>query len=83
MSATLYVGNIPYGASEESVRELLAPFAPREIRFITDRATGAFRGFAFAYFRTEAEANAAIAGLQNATLDGRRLRITEAEDRRG
>lgn len=86
MSKTLYVGNLSWGVTEDKVRELFEQYGPvASIRWITDRDTGRFRGFCFVEMETDA-ADKAASALNNFELDGRALRVNEAqerEDRRG
>jgi len=86
MSKSLYVGNLSWGVTEDKVRELFEQYGPvASIRWITDRDTGRFRGFCFIEMENEA-ADKAVAALNNFELDGRALRVNEAqerEDRRG
>ncbi|MGC9394470.1 MAG: RNA recognition motif domain-containing protein [Anaerolineae bacterium] len=86
MSKTLYVGNLSWGVTEDQVRELFEQHGSVvSIRWITDRDTGRFRGFCFVEMET-ADADKAASALNNFELDGRALRVNEAqerEDRRG
>ena len=82
MSKTLYVGNVPWSTTEDAVRELFSQHGEVQgVRWITDRDTGRFRGFCFVEMET-AGADAAIAALNDYELDGRRLRVNEAQERR-
>jgi RNA recognition motif-containing protein len=79
---SIYVGNLPFNASEDEVRELFAAYGNViEVRLITDRETGRPRGFGFVRMAPD-EADAAIAALNGTEMGGRTLRINEAEDRR-
>jgi len=86
LSKKIYVGNLPFSATEEQVRELFAEHGEVEsIAMITDRDTGRFRGFGFVEME-DSSANAAINALNDAMFDGRALRVNEArprEDRGG
>ncbi|KAA3661432.1 MAG: RNA-binding protein [Chloroflexi bacterium] len=86
MSKKIYVGNLPFSATEEQVRELFVEHGEVEsIAMITDRDTGRFRGFGFVEME-DSKANAAISALNDAMFDGRALRVNEArprEDRGG
>jgi cold-inducible RNA-binding protein len=86
MSKSLYVGNLSWSVTEDKVREMFEQYGPvASIRWITDRDTGRFRGFCFVEMENEA-ADKAVAALNNFELDGRALRVNEAqerEDRRG
>ena len=82
MSKTLYVGNVPWSTTEDAVRELFSQHGEvSNVRWITDRDTGRFRGFCFVDME-EAGADAAIAALHDYELDGRKLRVNEAQERR-
>jgi RNA recognition motif-containing protein len=82
MGNRLYVGNLSFEASAEGVREAFAAAGTVEdVYVVTDRVTGRSRGFAFVTMSTEAEAQQAIQTLNGAMLDGRALRVNEAEDR--
>lgn len=77
----LYVGNLPFSATDEGVRALFAPHGTVEkVSLITDRDTGRPRGFAFVEM-SNADASRAMQALNGVDFDGRALRINEAEDR--
>lgn len=85
MSQTLYVGNVSYQSTDES---LAAHFAAAgtvvSAKIVMDKFTGRSRGFAFVDMSTEEEANKAIEMLDGKALDGRELRVSLArpkEDR--
>ena len=78
---SLYVGNLPFSASEDEVRELFAPYGTVEsIRLVMDRDTGRPRGFGFVEMADD-EAARAIQELNGTDFGGRTLRINEAERR--
>ena len=78
----IYVGNLPYSATEDQLRALFTEHGPVEsINVITDRETGRIRGFGFVEMPTE-NADAAIKALNGHSLDGRSLRVDEARPRR-
>ena len=82
MVARLYVGNIPYGVTEEKLRKLFGEAGSvRAVALPIDRLTGRPRGFAFVEMASEAEAREAIRQLDGHLLDGRRLRVNRAEER--
>src|SRR5437868_484596 len=82
MSTKLYVGNLSFDATENDVRDLLAPHGPvNEVNVIMDRETGRARGFAFATMNTEEGAKAAIAALNGKDWKGRALTVNEARPR--
>lgn len=79
---SIYVGNLPYTATEEDVRGLFSPYGNVEsVRLMTDRDTGRPRGFGFVSMADE-DAMAAIKALDGQPFGGRNLRINESEDRR-
>jgi RNA recognition motif-containing protein len=77
----LYVGNLPFTATEESVRALFAPHGTVEkVSLITDRETGRARGFGFVEM-SNADASRAMQALNGADFEGRSLKVNEAQDR--
>lgn len=81
MGKKIYVGNIPFTATESQVKDLFEQYgAVDSIAWITDRDTGRFRGFAFIEMEAAA-ADSAINGLNGFDLDGRPLKIDEAKPR--
>jgi RNA recognition motif-containing protein len=77
----LYVGNLPFSATEESVRALFAPHGSVDkISLITDRDTGRPRGFGFVEM-SNADAARAMQALNGKDFEGRALKINEAQDR--
>ena len=77
----LYVGNLPFTATEESIRNLFAPHGTVEkISLINDRDTGRPRGFGFVEM-SNPDASRAMQALNGKELDGRALKINEAQDR--
>lgn len=78
----LYVGNLTFDATEESVREAFAGYGGvTSVRIITDRETGRSRGFGFVEMADAEAAKAAIAALDGTELDGRPLTVNEARPR--
>ena len=77
----LYVGNLPFTATEDAVRALFAPHGNVEkISLITDRDTGRARGFGFVEM-SNADASRAMQALNGTDFDGRTLKINEAQER--
>ena len=75
----IFVGNLNFKATEESVRALFERYgAVNSARIMTDRETGRSRGFAFVEMENEQEANNAIQALNGYSLDGRALNVNEA-----
>ena len=83
MGTRLYVGNLPFSADEDQVRDLFAQNdrTVSEVKLITDRETGRPRGFGFVQMSTDEEAEAAIRDLNGYSLDGRALTVNEARER--
>jgi cold-inducible RNA-binding protein len=82
MSNRLYVGNLSFSTSRESIEAMFAAAGEvREVALPTDRETGQPRGFAFVTMGNAQEANNAIAQLNGAMLDGRSVRVNEAQER--
>jgi RNA recognition motif-containing protein len=78
----IYVGNLPYSATEEEVAEAFAAFGPVErVKIITDRETGRPRGFAFVTLADEAKVKEAAEAVDGQELGGRALRVNPAEPR--
>jgi cold-inducible RNA-binding protein len=75
----IFVGNLDFGATEESIRALFEPHgAVESVRLMTDRDTGRSRGFAFVEMRDAGEADRAITALSGANIGGRPLTVNEA-----
>lgn len=75
----IFVGNLDFHATEESLRSLFERYGTvNSARIMTDRDTGRSRGFAFVEMANEGEADQAIAALNGYTLDGRALNVNEA-----
>ncbi|MFO0690471.1 MAG: RNA-binding protein [Myxococcota bacterium] len=84
MSKKIYVGNLPFSANEQDLRELFEPHGSIDsINVIMDRETGRPRGFAFVEMSDAGSAANAIRALDGSDMGGRALRVNEAEDRRG
>ena len=85
MSRKLYVGNLSYDTSEDSLRAAFSQDGREvvSVAIITDRDTGRPRGFAFVEMGSPADAEGAISALDGTELDGRSLRVNEAQERSG
>jgi len=83
MGTKLYVGNLSYNSTEASLRSAFEADGRqvREVALIMDRETGRPRGFAFVQMGSEQDAKAAIAALDGKELDGRAIRVNEAQER--
>ena len=78
----LYVGNLSFNTTEASLAETFAPYGNvSRATLVTDRETGRARGFAFVEMGSATEAQAAIAGLDGKSLDGRQLQVNVAKPR--
>jgi RNA recognition motif-containing protein len=77
----IYVGNLPFSADEESVRTLFAQHGTVDsVALITDRDTGRPRGFGFVEM-PKSDAARAIQNLNGHDLDGRALKVNEAQEK--
>ena len=85
MGSRLYVGNLPFSADENMVRELFARNNREvtEVKLITDRETGRPRGFGFVEMASPEHAQGAISELNGHRMDGRELTVNEAKERTG
>jgi RNA recognition motif-containing protein len=80
MGRKLYVGNLPYSATESSLRDAFAASGTVDsVTLITDRDTGQSKGFGFVEMSTDAEARTAVETMNGANLDGRPLKVSEAK----
>ena len=80
MGSKLYVGGLPYSATEPQLQELFAEHGTVEsARVITDKFTGQSRGFGFVEMSTPQEATAAITAVNGTQMDGRTLTVNEAK----
>ena len=84
MGNRLYVGNLSFNATKESLQAAFAAHGSvQDVHVVMDRETGQARGFGFVTMGSQAEATAAIAQMNGFQLDGRALRVNEAEERTG
>ena len=83
MGTRLYVGNLPFSADEDQIRDLFAQNGREvsEVKIITDRDTGRPRGFAFVEMSEPSAASDAIKALDGSQLGGRALKVSEAQDK--
>ncbi len=78
----LYVGNLPFTATEEAVHALFSKHGTVEkVSLISDRDTGRPRGFGFVEM-SSADASRAMQALNGTEFEGRALKVTEAQERR-
>ncbi len=82
MGRKLYVGNLPYSATEQSLREAFSASGTVDsVSVITDRDTGQSKGFAFVEMASDQEAQAATQAMNGQSLDGRQIKVNEAKPR--
>lgn len=78
----IYVGNMSYSTTAEGLRALFEAHGQVSgVKLVMDRETGKPRGFAFVTMSSDDEARAAIAAVNGAELDGRTLKVNEAQPR--
>ena len=81
MVKSIYVGNLPYSATEDDLREVFGQFGVvHSVKLVNDRDTGRPRGFGFIGMG-DSEAEAAIAAMNGSQMGGRTLRVNEARER--
>ncbi len=82
MSKKLYVGNLPFSVTEDSLSNSFSAFGTvNSIRLITDRDTGRSKGFGFVEMSSDEEGARAIDELNGTQMDGRALTVSEAKPR--
>ncbi len=80
----IYVGNLSYETTEESLRDLFTEHGDvEEVAVVTDRDTGRPRGFAFVTMPDATQAQAAITAINGTELGGRTLNVNEARPKTG
>ena len=83
MNNRLYVGNLAFHTTEDSLQRAFSQHGQViETKVVLDRETGRSRGFGFVVMGTADEAKKAIAEMDGTDLDGRPLRVNEAEERK-
>jgi RNA recognition motif-containing protein len=83
MGTRLHVGNLSFNSTEDAITNAFEQDSRRvqSVAVVTDRDTGRPRGFAFVEMASEADARSAIEALDGTELDGRTLRVNEAQER--
>jgi RNA recognition motif-containing protein len=82
MGNRLYVGNLSFHTTTDVLRQAFSGSGEvTDAHVVTDRETGRSRGFGFITMASEEQAQAAISAMNGADLDGRPLRVNEAEER--
>jgi RNA recognition motif-containing protein len=80
MNLKLYVGNLPFGASEEDLRKLFSEAgAVQSVKIVTDSYSGRSRGFGFVEMASQAEAEKAVSLVNGKTFMDRTLIVSEAK----
>jgi cold-inducible RNA-binding protein len=82
MSKKLFVGGLSWGTTDDGLHQAFSRFGEIvEAKVITDRETGRSRGFGFVTFAADEGANSAISEMDGTELDGRTIKVNEAEDK--
>ncbi len=80
MAKKLYVGNLPFSATDDSLKAVFGQAGTvKSATVIVDRETGRCKGFGFVEMSTDAEADEAVNKLNNADFEGRALKVAEAK----
>jgi RNA recognition motif-containing protein len=80
MGRKLYVGNLPYSATEQTLHDAFSAYGSVDsATVITDRDTGRSKGFGFVEMSTDAEAQKAIQELNDTKMDERQIKVNEAK----
>ena len=83
MTNNLYVGNLSYDTTEDTLRTLFAEYGEIEsVNLISDRYSGRSRGFAFVEMSTEQAAQEAMSGLNGKQVDDREIKVDKAKPKR-
>jgi RNA recognition motif-containing protein len=83
MTQNIYVGNLSYDTTEDTLRTLFAEHGEVEsVRVITDRYTGRSKGFAFVEMTSEEAAQEAISDLNGKQVDEREIKVDKAKPKR-
>jgi len=80
MSKKLYVGNLPYSTTDQSLADAFSECGTvQTAKVIMDRDSGRSKGFAFVEMSTDAEASSSISRFNGTQLDGRAINVSEAK----
>jgi len=83
MTQNLFVGNLSYNTTEDTLRTLFAEYGQIEsVNLVTDRYTGRSRGFAFVEMSTEQAAQEAVSSLNGKQVDEREIKVEKAKPKR-
>ncbi len=77
----IYLGNLEFGLKEEELKSFIEKkgINPKEVKIITDKFSGRSKGFGFAEFDNEEDAQKAIDALNEQEINGRKLRVSRAK----
>ncbi|MDE1464835.1 RNA recognition motif domain-containing protein [Spartinivicinus poritis] len=76
----MYVGNLSYNVTAEDLKETFSAYgAVADVTLITDRDSGQSKGFGFVEMDNNSEADAAIKGLNGSSLQGRNIKVNQAQ----
>jgi len=79
MSKKVYVGNLPFSVDQEKLKELFGGFGEtEEMIVISDKFSGRSKGFGFVTYVNDADADKAVAEMNEKDLEGRPLKVNEA-----
>jgi RNA recognition motif-containing protein len=82
MATRIYVGGLPYSATEQDIQNLFSAHGTvASVSLITDKYTGQAKGFGFVEMSTDAESQSAINALNGTLMNGRNLTVNEAKAR--
>lgn len=82
MSKNIYVGNLPYGTTQEDLQDLFSQYGQiKSVHLISDKFTGRSKGFGFVEMNSDEEADQAIKALHESDLQGRNITVNEARPR--
>ena len=78
----IYVGNLPYSATEDELNEAFSAYGEvSSVNLISDKFTGQSKGFAFVEMADNSAADAAIKGLNETPMGGRNIKVNQAKPR--
>lgn len=79
----IYVGQLPYSVKEDELREIFSEFGEiASLKLIKDRFSGQSKGFGFIEMPNNSEADQAIKALNKSMLQGREIKVNQAEEKR-
>lgn len=83
MAKKIYIGNLSFSTTEETLQNQFSQFGEVEsVSIIIDKFSGKSKGFGFVVMPDDEAADKAIAGINQIDIDGRRVRVREAEEKR-